>query len=248
MPVGAELVATLGIVLIAGVIVGLAGFGFALFAVPPLLFFHDAPTVVAMVNILGFTSGIVVLAGEWHEVRLPTLRSLIPWALPGLLAGTVILKVVDGMVIKLMASVVVIFFALYSAAGFRIPGAHRPGATAVAGLSSGLLGTSAGLPGPPIALLFTARDLPPTAFRVTITGYFQIIDVVAVLLLGLSGQLHWGAIWLSMSMIPASLVGRWSGRRLADRVTASQFRRVVIGLLLLTGVSGAIGAVVALTG
>ena len=161
MPAGWELIATTGIVLIAGAIVGLAGFGFALFAVPPLLFMHEPPAVVAMVNILGLCSGSVVLFGDWHEIRRQAVRALIPWALIGLVAGTAVLRYVDGIYIKLLASVVVILFSIFAASGKRFPGLELSAATAVAGLTSGLLGTSAGLPGPPIALLFTARDLPP---------------------------------------------------------------------------------------
>lgn len=247
MPGGWELIATSGIVLIAGVIVGLAGFGFALFAVPPLLFFHEPSTVVVLVNVLGFSSGIVVLYGESHQVRLPTLRALVPWAIAGLVAGTAILHYVEGTYIKLLASVVVVLFAVVAAAGITLPGAHRPGATVVAGLASGVLGTSAGLPGPPIALLFTARDLPPAAFRVTITAYFMIVDLIAVGLLAASGQLERNDLWLALTMVPTSLVGRWIGRKLADRVTPAAFRQVVIALLIFTGASGALGAVLSLT-
>jgi uncharacterized membrane protein YfcA len=247
MPGGWEFIATSGIVLIAGVIVGLAGFGFALFAVPPLLFFHEPSTVVVLVNILGFSSGIVVLYGESHQVRLPTLRALVPWAIAGLIAGTAVLHYVAGVYIKFSASVIVVFFAIVAAAGVTPPGAHRAGATALAGLASGVLGTSAGLPGPPIALLFTARELPPAAFRVTITAYFMIVDLIAVGLLAASGQLGRNDVWLALSMVPTSLAGRWIGRKLADRVTPTAFRQVVIGLLLLTGASGALGAVLSLT-
>lgn len=246
MPAGWELIATSGIVLLAGIVVGLAGFGFALFAVPPLLFFHEPPTVVALVNILGFSSGMVVLAGEWHEVRLPVLRSLLPWSLGGLVAGTAVLRFVDGTALKLATSVLVVVFAAVVAAGLRIPGVHHPRAPAVAGLASGVLGTSAGLPGPPIALLFTARGLPPTTFRVTITAYFMVVDVVAVALLAASRQLHRSDVLLALAMIPASLVGRWVGRRMADRVSPATFRRIVVVLLLLTGASGAIGAAISL--
>jgi uncharacterized membrane protein YfcA len=247
MPGGWELLATSGIVLIAGVIVGLAGFGFALFAVPPLLFFNEPSTVVVLVNFLGFTSGIVVLYGEFHHVRLPTLRALVPWSVIGLVAGTAILHYVEGTYIKLLASVVVVVFAIIAAAGVTIPGAHKPGATIVAGLASGTLGTSAGLPGPPIALLFTARDLPPAAFRVTITSYFMIVDLIAVGLLAVSGQLARTDLLLALAMVPASLVGRWIGRRIANYISPAAFRQVVVGLLLLTGATGAIGAIISLT-
>src|SRR5690606_38529059 len=129
--------------------------------------------------------------------------------------GAGVQRYVDESIIKLLASAVVAAFALFMAAGFRLPGTEHRASAAVAGLSSGVLGTAAGLPGPPIALLFTARNLPPAAFRVTITGYFVTIDVVAVALLILSGQAHLDDVWLALSLAPATLVGRWIGSRLA---------------------------------
>jgi len=245
MPGGWELVATSGIVLAAGVIVGLAGFGFALFAVPPLLFIHEPAEVVALVNLLGFGSGVSVLLGEWREIRRPALLALLPWALPGLAAGNLLLRSADGRSIKLMAGIVVSAFALYATAGFRIPGIDRPAATAVAGLSSGVLGASVGLGGPPIALLFTGRSLPPGVFRVTIAAYFMVINMVAVALLAATGVLERRSVALALALAPASLVGRWCGRRLADRVSPAAFRRIVLALLLLTGATGAIGALLA---
>jgi len=157
------------------------------------------------------------------------------------------LRYVDGVVIKLLASIVVAAFAIFMAAGFRLPGTENPVSTVVAGFTSGILGTAAGLPGPPIALLFTARDLPPATFRVTITSYFVVINIVAVALLVLSNQVHRADLWLAVAMAPAALLGRWTGHRLANRIAPTAFRQIVIGLLLLTGATGAIGAIVSLT-
>jgi uncharacterized membrane protein YfcA len=145
-----------------------------------------------------------------------------------------------------LAGVVVSSFALYAAAGFRIPGIDRSGATALAGLSSGTLGAAVGLGGPPIALLFTARSLPPAVFRVTVSAYLMVINVVAVGLLAATGVLDRSVVILALAMAPGSLLGRWLGRRLADHVSPAAFRRVVLGLLLLTGATGALGAVVSL--
>lgn len=246
MPGGWELIATTGIVLVSGVIVGLAGFGFALFAVPLLLFIHEPPTVVSVVLMLGFVSGLMVIWGEWRVIERSILRALLPWSCAGLVGGAAILRYVDGLYIELLASMVVALFALLMAAGVRVPGVRHASAPVVAGFTSGILGTSAGLPGPPIALLFTARDFPPATFRVTITTYFVLIDVVAMGLLVLSNQVHRDDIWLAAAMTPGALAGRWVGRRIAWRITPGAFRRLVVALLLLTGAIGAFGAVISL--
>lgn len=246
MPGGWEFIITSGIVVAGGLVFGLAGFGFALFVVPPLLLFHTPTTIVTMVNILSFTGGFVVLRGERHLVRFAIIRSLVPGAIVGLIAGTLVLRVIDGRVIKLVAGVFVVLFALYVSAGLRVPGAHRKRAPEIAGFGSGLMGTTTGLTGPPVALLFTARDLPPAVFRVTITTYFIVINAIAIGLLGISGQLHGDDLQLATWMIAPSLFGRWAGRRLADFVSPGAFRRIVSALLLITGASGVVSALLSL--
>ena len=246
MPGGWELIATTGIVLLAGIVSGTGGFGFALFAVPPLLFMNEPSTVVAMTNVLGVCSGIVVTVTEWHAVRRATLRALIPWAVMGLAIGIAILHVFDELYIKLLASVVVVTFSLHAVSKLPFPGIHRPGAVAAAGLSSGVLGTTTGLTGPPIALLFTARDMEPAAFRVTITTYFVVVNFVAVSLLIVSRQLDRSDMILSLGLVPAALAGRMTGRRIADSISPPVFRHVVLGMLLLTGATGAAGAILTL--
>src|SRR3954447_21020596 len=132
------------------------------------------------------------------------------------------------------------------AAGVRLPGIQHRSATVIAGFTSGVLGTSAGLPGPPIALLFTARELPPTTFRVTITTYFVLINVVAIGILIASHQVHRADLWLAVSMVPAALLGRWLGRLISHRITPGACRQVVIALLLLTGATGFMEAIVSI--
>jgi uncharacterized membrane protein YfcA len=242
VPGGWELVATVGLVLIGGIVFGLAGFGFALFSAPPLLFLYAPVTIVVMVNVLSSISGIVVVRAERRDVDFQIIRVLIPPATVGLIAGVFVLRYVDGSYIKVAAGIVVFAFALLIATGFRVPGARHRRAPVAAVFCRGLLGTTSGLNGPPVALLFTARGLPPTVFRVTITTYFMAVDILVIVLLAATGQLRRDDLVLALAMIPASLVGRWIGRRLAGRLTPETFRRIVIGLLLVTGASGAIGA------
>jgi uncharacterized membrane protein YfcA len=243
MPGVLELVATSCIILVAGIVTGTAGFGFALFAVPLLLFMHEPSTVVAMVNVLGVCSGIVITATEWRDVHRQTLRSLIPWSIGGLLVGAVLLRVIDDLYIKLLASFVVVAFSIHAALRLPFPGIGRPEAVAVAGLSSGALGITTGLTGPPVALLFSARDMSPTTFRVTITTYFIVTSFIAILVLVATRHMHRGDLLYALAMLPAALLGRLIGRRIALRISPEMFRGVVVGTLLLTGASGAVSAI-----
>jgi uncharacterized membrane protein YfcA len=246
MPGGWELFATSGIVILGGIVTGATGFGFALFAVPPLLLMHEPLRVVVLVNVLAVCSGAVVVAREFNEIRRPMLRALIPWACLGLITGALIIRSVDTLYLKLAASIIVVIFSLHAASRLPFPGVQSSVAPKVAGYLSGVLGTTTGLNGPPVALLLTARSLPPKPFRVTITTYFVVIDAIAVGVLFATGQLSARNLLFALAMVPPALLGRLVGRRVADLIPPARFRQVVVGMLLLTGLSGTINAIVTL--
>ena len=56
--------------------------------------------------------------------------------------GRFVLRHVDGSYIKLVAGIVVFAFAIFVAAGFRVPGAGHRRAPLAAGFCSGVLGTT----------------------------------------------------------------------------------------------------------
>ncbi len=246
MPSGPELVAAIGIVVAAGAVSGFAGFGFALIAVPPLLLLFAPATVVAVTKVLNLSTSWVILAGEWEHLQRRTIAWLLPPAMLGLGAGYLVLRSVDPIAIKLLASSVVVAFALFLLSGYALPRIHSRRATWLTGLTSGVLSTSTGLSGPPVVVLLTARDLAPAAFRVTLTGYFTCIDVVGLTLLIAGRSVHRGDLAAAVVLIPAAIAGRAAGRWLATHSAPALFRRVNLMLLLLTGLSGLATALVAL--
>ncbi|MDQ3045151.1 MAG: sulfite exporter TauE/SafE family protein [Chloroflexota bacterium] len=251
MAFSGEFVTALLIILAAGAISGLAGFGFGLTSVPLLLLIYDPAAVVTVTKVLTLTTSWVLLIDQWRTIQARTLLGLLPWAIAGMVGGIAMLSLLDAAVIKLLASVVIIGFAALLLRRVPRPGgtrAHQPWATAVTGLSSGLLSTSTGLSGPPVVLLFTLRGAGMHAFRTSIAAYFMTVDVIGVPALLSQGIISLADITTAVAFVPAALIGRLAGMRLVRYVSPIAFRRVTLGLLLLTGAIGAIGATLALTG
>jgi uncharacterized membrane protein YfcA len=240
------LVGATAVVFAGGVVSGLAGFGFALVAVPPLLLIFDPPTVVTASILLSILSGWVVLPGHWHEIKSGTIFRLTPWALLGLAPGVALIKTLAPDAIKLLSGLVVAALAAATAAGWRPPGAHSSVAMAVAGATSGMLNASIGMAGPPVVLLFAARDFDMHAFRTSIVVYFLVVDVAGIGLLVWQGVIGWGEVSIALWLLPGALVGGVVGRRLVTRVSAPAFRRTVLAMLLLTGVVGAANGAIGL--
>jgi uncharacterized membrane protein YfcA len=248
--VSGEFGAALVVIFLAGITNGLTGFGFALIAVPPLLLIYDPKTVVAVRLLLSLSGGWVPLVNSWRSIETRTLVGAIPWAYAGLFLGIRLLEHLPAAGIKLLASVVVIGFALLLLRG-RVGGqssrARSKRAAAIAGLASGTLSTSTGLSGPPIIMLFTLRGYGVQAFRATILSYVLLLDAVGLPALIASGAVHESQLRIAALLTPAAYGGRFAGMALVRRVSPMTFRRATLVLLIATGSIGAIDAVIALT-
>lgn len=240
------LLAAMLIVGVTGVVFGMTGFGFALVSVPPLLLLYDPEMVVALtIGVSLLTSAIVVL-GARRDLDGRLVLSLLPGAISGLLLGAWVLNIVDPTVLKVIAGALVTCYSLLLLRGYQPTGLRGPRAASVAGAVSGLLATSTGLSGPPIVILFTARQLPRDAFRVTIAAYFVAIDAIGFTVLLAGRSIGEREVVTSALLTPPAALGALAGTRLVTRLTASGFRTLTLGLLLLTGLMGIGTALVAL--
>ncbi|MGI9252444.1 MAG: sulfite exporter TauE/SafE family protein [Thermomicrobiales bacterium] len=240
MNIGWPLVEAMAIVLLAGTVSGLSGFGFGLVSVPLLLLVFDPPQVVLLGVALPLVTGWMTLSDPRRDIRWPTVASLLPTAVVGAAVGVRLLHVLPKGIIMLGSGSVVIVFALIVLFGWMPPGMNHPGTTAAAGLASGTLLTSVGLSGPPVVLLLTGRELPPNAFRTTLAAYFMILNVISAVLLARSGALDYHDLRIAAILAPAGLLGALIGRSLVRFISPGRFRTFTLLMLLVTGATAII--------
>jgi uncharacterized protein len=240
-PVSTALMAALAVTLFGGLTSGLAGFGFALVCVPLLLLIYPPQTVVTISILLSLLTGWIILPGVWRQIRMRTVIGLLPWAIGGIGVGVLLLRALDVAQIKLVASLAVAGFALAMLRGWT-PGAESPVATAVAGTASGTLNAMVGVAGPPVVMLFVARKLEPHAFRTSIVAYFIAIDVAALVVLVRVGEIGWTETRTALLLLPAAAIGTFVGRGLVSRIEVAVFRRVVLVMVVATGMLGVVDA------
>jgi uncharacterized membrane protein YfcA len=231
---------------VGGVISGLTGFGFGLVVVPILLMLFPPASVVVLSKGLGVSSGFPILLEDWRLARFRMIGAMIVPAIPGLFAGVFILQHANSALIKLIAGVAVAGFAVVISRGFIIPGIQNRIAPVVSGFLSGTLGTSTGMPGPPAVIYLTDKRLTPRVFRVSITAYFFVVDIIGVLLVIRTGKVGWRELWVALVLLPFALVGRRIGRRLLTVIDPETFRRITLRLLIATGAAAVITALLSL--
>jgi uncharacterized membrane protein YfcA len=232
-----QLTAAVLATLAGGVISGITGFGFGLVVVPILLMLFPPASVVVLSKGLGVSSGFPILCEDWRLARFRMVGAMILPAIPGLLVGVLILEHANTALIKLIAGVAVAGFALVISRGFIIPGIRSRPAPIVSGFLSGALGTSTGMPGPPAVIYLTDKQLTPRVFRVSITAYFFVVDIIGVLLVARTGKVGWRELWVALLLLPFALVGRRVGQRMLGKVDPVMFRRITLRLLIATGVA-----------
>ena len=236
-----------GIVLTASVISGLAGFGFGLVAVPPLLLLYPPVVVITVTKLLTLSTSWVVIAHGWRHARRDLILAVFPMAIIGTFIGLRLLSVAQPEHIKIAAGIVVISFALVMLKVDMRGKVKHPAIGPIAGLISGAMSTTVGMAGPPVIIAYTLRDTPKHAFRISIAIYFVLLDLLGLPAMVARGLTTKEDLVLAALLVPAALGGRMIGIAFSERVSQQRFYHGTLVLLIITGTIAVIGAITAIT-
>lgn len=234
-------IALAGVFLVAALVQGITGFGFALLSMPLLSLTVDPKDAVAVSTLVGTVASGSLLARHRRTVRWDLVRPLLLAASAGMPLGLYLLVVIAEGALRLLLAVVVAAFAGLLASGWRLKGSNRA-FDLLAGFTSGLLNTSLSTNGPPLVVALQARDLEPDEFRGTISALFFASSLLANALLARAGRYHDETVIQAAIGLPALLVGSAVGARMARRLPVGVFRRVVLALLVATALASALAA------
>jgi uncharacterized protein len=154
--------------------------------------------------------------------------------------GLLVLVLADDRFLTFAIAVAVIAFSLLLWRGARVPAGR--GTDVAAGFTAGILSTSTGTSGPPIVIALSAKQLEPAVFRATISAIFLVQGAAALVAFALGGQITRDAVAVALAGLPGVIVGSIVGERGFRRLDTPTFRRVVLGMLFVSGVVALFGA------
>ena len=240
-------------VLVGAAVQSATGFGFALIAGPILFAVLDPVTALSTVILLAIALNLLVLFGEGRprRVRRGDLGPLALAALPGLVAGMIILETLAKPTLQIAVGATVI-----AAVGVRIwlgsptpqPAAasgRGPAASVAAGLLAGLLTTTTGTNGPPLVLWLHHAGAEPGEFRDTIAVAFLALNTAGALLIALGpagDRIELGPIPI---LAVALLVGQRAGRHAFERFDQRLFAVATLALVAIAGASSLVAGIAA---
>jgi hypothetical protein len=223
--------------LAGGFVNGLTGFGTALTGLPlwlqvvePLI----AAQVASACSVLGHVASLRVI---WGTIDWRRLAPLLVAGLVGVPIGTWLLPLISLGTFKLGVGAVLILhctFMLFAAGRIRLTIGGR-GAEAVVGFAGGVLGGLAALSGVLPTIWASLKGWPKEERRVVFQAFNMTLLTAMLVASAVQGRIGVGSILALCVAAPGTLLGAWLGVRLYHRLDDRRFDRIVLAVLLLSG-------------
>ena len=237
MAVGFFLIGTF----IGGVTSGLAGFAMGL--VVSAIWLHIITPIQTATLIVGY--GFLTQSyAIWQLRRSLSWRNVAPLIIGGSFGapiGATLLTYINPAYLRIGVGVVLVLYSTYSLARPALK-AVKSGVPADVGIGflNGLLGGLTGLTGIIATIWCQLHGWPKDVQRTVFQPVNLAAIVVSAVSLSIAGAITTETIKLYLLGLPLLLVGLWSGFKLYGKLDDEAFRRVILILLLVSGLTLAI--------
>jgi uncharacterized membrane protein YfcA len=220
--------------------IGKSGFGAGMgaLAVPLMALTVTVPEAAAILMPLLFLADVLGMAAFRKDFDKALLKFLIPFALLGVVIGTLLFKVLDS---HLVAGIVGLFTLWFLAQRLLFPPtANSPLPPKWLGMvlatTSGFTSFVAHAGGPPVNAYVIPLRLSPVRFTATMAFLFFVVNLSKWIPYAWLGLLDLRNMSTSLVLLPIVPIGVWIGVRLARRMSPVLFYRLLYGGMFLTGV------------
>ena len=211
---------------------GVVGLGLNLLAVP-LVALVEPTAVPGAFILMGIPLSTAVAWRERHAIDHAGLRWVIVMRVPGTIVGVVVLGLVSQA--TLLVTVGLAIVAGVAVLSLRAPSEITRGEASLAGFAAGVMGTTAAVDGPPLAVLY--QHHAGERLRATLAVAFVVGSVMSATALAIGHELTWHQVVFALAMLPAVAVGFALSHLIAPRVEREHLRRAVLTLAAVAGVA-----------
>jgi uncharacterized protein len=223
---------------LAGFVQGLSGFAFGLVAMSVWAWSIDPRLAAPMVvfgSVVGQVLAFATVRRSFH------IRRALPFILGGVLGvplGTWLLQYVDPRLFRGGVGIFLICYCSIMLMARHLPVVSVGGRTidGFVGWIGGVMGGLGGLTGPAPTLWCTLRGWDRDTQRAVFQSFNLAMQVLTLATYVVSGTVTRGMLGIFAVMVPVSIVPTLAGVRLYRRISTAKFQRLVLGLLLISGV------------
>lgn len=225
------------IIVSAGTIQGMTGFGAALLAGPTLTLFLEPKLVIVIIMITSMSNLLLVAYHARNYIYPSRVLPLIVPAVFGVPLGSYILYKVSSSITGLSIAIVSLLFSVLLLLGYSRPFKREAVVSTGFGFASGVLCAGVGMGGPPIILFLSNQGWPKEIYRATIASHFLFIGALTIASYMFSGVLTSSRAIASILLSPAAVIGFYLGDSIFHRINAVFFTRFALSLIFFAGLT-----------
>ena len=222
--------------MLAEILGTVGGFGSSLFFVPIASYFLDFHSVLGITALFHVSSNLtkIFLFRKGFNLKL-VLTIGIP-AVVFVIVGSFISKFIETKFLEIFLSIFLITVSLslliFNKLALKPTLKNSIGGGILSGIIAGLLGTGGAIRG----IVLAAFSLKTEAFIATSAIIDMGIDISRSVVYFFNGFVHKDDLYLIPILLVVSIIGTLIGKKILTRVSETQFKSLVLVLILITGI------------
>ncbi len=225
------------ILFLAAFVHGLAGFAFALLAVPLLSLFRPLPEIVPLIALFGFTMNVIMFWLMRRSFPGKSVWGMLLASFPGVFLGAKALGVVPEDILRLVLFLTVSLYCLWEVLPYGRKYRLSPRWGPLFGFLGGFLGGLLTAPGPPVVIYVNLLRVGKDELKSALQGVFMVIAGTMILAHGLFGRLSTGLMREYLLFLPVVLLGMSLGQRLYGHLGERAYHRIIHLFLFLSSLA-----------
>lgn len=233
------------VILIAYTVFGLSGFGSTVISVPILAHFLPVSYLVPLMALLDLVSASIMQVHGRRHVAKAEMKRIIPFMLVGFVIGVTVLVGVPDRYLRIALGAFAVSVGAYSIFNPTLHKTISAWWSVPAGIVGGSVATVFGAGGPVYATYLSGRIHDKTEIRSTMSFLISVSAFTRAAIYALTGLMIHAAIFAGLAVLaPFAWLGLRLGHRIHLNLSHAQMRRAIGCLLLLTGGSLLVRALV----
>jgi uncharacterized membrane protein YfcA len=229
----------LGGTFLAALVASTSGFAFGIVAAAIWLYILNPLQTATLIIVLGFVVQGYAVWKLRHALNWRRLAPLLAGAALGVPIGVFTVSYINEHAVKIGVGIVLILFSLHALIGLAVKPIKSDAVAGdvTAGFLNGILGGATGLAGIVAIIWCQLRGWTKDQQRAVFQPVGVATFIMSAIWLGGRGAISSDVIWLAVFALPVLLAGTWIGMKLYGRLSETQFRKVILALLLISGVA-----------
>jgi len=225
-------------VFVAGLVRGFAGFGSAMIIMPVASSVLSPVEAVIFLICAELIGPLPNAPAAWRDGTPREVGLLVLGAVLALPIGVWALTSMDATLFGWTVSISVIVLLALTVSGWRLKGALTRRLIVLTGSIGGFMTGFAGIPGPPVIMLYMASSLPVKVIRANFLLYLVALDLLLLPLLWVLGLTNWPIVFLGLLVGIPNLIANTLGARLFDPSAERIFRNVAYLIIAASAIIG----------